>query len=178
MSIKVCVIFYKKFVIEAVEKKQAFLQSFNIPKCIVVGLSVVVGLFSLLFYCESGINQYTVQKTLTDVFGSNLLLIQLGCHRYVVLQYHFRILRVFMRIIKVLFWGLSVKYIFLVITYFCSSYITEKKINDLENLLFLCYLEVLFREVTIHIQNRLWNLVFQKSERDLCYVGLIRKKIL
>ena len=27
------------------------------------------GLFSLLFYCESGINQYAVPKTLTDVFG-------------------------------------------------------------------------------------------------------------
>ena len=82
------------------EKKQAFLQSFNIPKCIVVGLSMVVGLFSLLFYCGSGINQYTVQKTLTDVFWASLLLIELGCHRYVVLLYHLRILRVFMRINK------------------------------------------------------------------------------
>ena len=27
------------------------------------------GQFSLLFYCESGINQYAVPKTLTDVFG-------------------------------------------------------------------------------------------------------------
>ena len=27
------------------------------------------GLFSFLFYCESGINQYAVQKTLTDAFG-------------------------------------------------------------------------------------------------------------
>ena len=29
---------------------------------------MVEGLFSLLFYCESGINQYPVPKTLTDVF--------------------------------------------------------------------------------------------------------------
>ena len=42
------------------EKKQVFLQSFNIPKCIVVGLSMVEELFILLFYCESGINQYAV----------------------------------------------------------------------------------------------------------------------
>ena len=31
------------------EKKQVFLQSFNIPKCIFVGLLMVDGLFSLLF---------------------------------------------------------------------------------------------------------------------------------
>ena len=51
------------------EKNQVFLQSFNIPKQIVVGLSIVEGLFSLLFYCESGINQYALSKTLKDVFG-------------------------------------------------------------------------------------------------------------
>ena len=61
---------------------------------------MVVGLFSLLFYCESGINQYIVQKTLTDVFWASLLLIEPGCHRYVVLLYHLRILLVFMRINK------------------------------------------------------------------------------
>ena len=54
------------------------------------------GLFNLLFYCESGINQYAVQKTLTDVFGASLLLLELGCLRYVVLLYHLRMLRVFM----------------------------------------------------------------------------------
>ena len=63
------------------------LASFNIPKCIVVGLSMVEGLFSLLFYCESGINQYA----LTDLFGASLLLLVLGCLRYVVLPYHLRI---------------------------------------------------------------------------------------
>ena len=68
-----------------------FLPSFTIPKCIVVGLSLVEGLFSLLFYCESGINQYAVQQTLTDVFGASLLLLALGCLRYVVLPYHLRI---------------------------------------------------------------------------------------
>ena len=48
-------------------KKQVFLQPFNIPKCLVVGLLMVEGLISLLFYCESVINQYARQKTLTDV---------------------------------------------------------------------------------------------------------------
>ena len=62
---------------------------------------MVEGLFSLLYYCESGINQYAVQKTLTDVFGASLLLLELGCLRYVVLPYHLRmLLHVFMRISK------------------------------------------------------------------------------
>ena len=38
---------------------------------------MVKGLCSFLFYCESGINQYTAQKTLADDFGENLL----GCLR-------------------------------------------------------------------------------------------------
>ena len=46
------------------------------------------GLFSCLFYCESGINQYAVEKTLTDEFGASLLLLELSCLRYVVLPYH------------------------------------------------------------------------------------------
>ena len=54
----------------------------------------------MLFYCESGINQYAVQKILTDVFGASLLLLELGCLRYVLLLYHLRMLRVFMRISK------------------------------------------------------------------------------
>ena len=82
------------------EKKQVFLQSFNIPKSIAVGLSMVEGLFSLLFYCERGINQYAVQKTLKNDFGASLLLLELYCLRYVVLLYHFKMLRVFMRIRK------------------------------------------------------------------------------
>ena len=151
------------------EKKQVFLQSFNVSKCIVVGLSMVEGqkqppevfckkrcslkfrkfhrktlkflfskvaglrpatlikkrlqhscfpmefakflrtpilknisgrlllkgLFSLLFYCENGINQYAVQKILTDVFGTSLLLLELGCLRYVLILYHLRMLRVY-----------------------------------------------------------------------------------
>ena len=36
------------------------------------------GLFSLLFYCESGINQYAGQKTSIDVFGTSLLSRRLG----------------------------------------------------------------------------------------------------
>ena len=47
---------------------------------------MVEGLFSFLFYGESVINQYAVQKTLTDVFGTSLLLLrELGCLRFVVL---------------------------------------------------------------------------------------------
>ena len=33
------------------------------------GLIMLEGLFSLLFYCESGINQYAGQKTSIDVLG-------------------------------------------------------------------------------------------------------------
>ena len=69
-----------------------------------------------------------------------------------------------------MFRGLSVKYILLGITYLCNSYITEEEINDLEKLLYLCYLVVLLREVTIHISNRLWNLVFPRIRKgsSLC----------
>ena len=52
IPIKVCIMFcnIQKFVIEVVEKKkQVFLQLLNIPKCIGVDLSMVEGLFSLLF---------------------------------------------------------------------------------------------------------------------------------
>ena len=31
------------------------------------------------------------------------------------------------------------KYIFLALTYFCSSYITEEEVNDLEKLLCVCF---------------------------------------
>ena len=55
------------------EKKQVFLQSFNIPKCIVVGLSMVKGLFSLFFDYESRINQYAVQKTLGYFWGESVI---------------------------------------------------------------------------------------------------------
>ena len=41
--------------------------------------------------------------------------------------------------------------IFLAITYFCSSYITEEEINDLQKLLHLCHIVVLLREVAIYI---------------------------
>ena len=51
IPVKVCVIFYN---IELCyrgcgEKKQVFLQSFNIPKCIVLGSLMMEGLFILLF---------------------------------------------------------------------------------------------------------------------------------
>ena len=54
-----------------------------------------------------------------------------------------------MRTSKSLFRVLSVKYIFLAITDFWSSYITEEEINDLEKVLHLCYLVVFLREVAI-----------------------------
>ena len=68
---------------------QVFLQSFNLRKCVAV---MVEGLFSLLFYCESGINQYAGKKTLTDVFRASLLLLQLSCFRNIVLPYNSRML--------------------------------------------------------------------------------------
>ena len=62
---------------------------------------MVERLFISLFYCESGTNQYAAQKTLTDVFGASLLLLELGCLRYVALSYHLKmLLRAFMRISK------------------------------------------------------------------------------
>ena len=58
---------------------------------------MATGLFSLLFYCECGINQYTGQKTLTDVLGASLILLELSCLEHIVLPYHLKILHVFMR---------------------------------------------------------------------------------
>ena len=51
IPIKVCVMFYNTEMCyrECGEKKQVFLQSFNIPKGMVVGLLMVEELFSLLF---------------------------------------------------------------------------------------------------------------------------------
>ena len=80
------------------KEKQVFLQWFNLPKCVVAALLMVEGLFSLLLYCESGINQYAGKKTLTDVFRVSLLLLEFSCFRNIVLPYHLRMfLLVFMR---------------------------------------------------------------------------------
>ena len=73
-------------------EKKLFLQSFNLPKCIVIGLSVVERLLSLLFYFENGINKYGGQKILTDVFGASLLLLLLSCFKGIVLSHHLRTL--------------------------------------------------------------------------------------
>ena len=58
--------FYNTFQISyieaAVNNKNVFYQLFNLLKCIVVGLSMVEGLFSLLLYCESGINDMLDRK--------------------------------------------------------------------------------------------------------------------
>ena len=59
---------------------------------------MVEGLFSLLFCCGSGINQNAGQKTLTDVFGASLLLLEFSCFRNIVIPHHLRmLLHVFMR---------------------------------------------------------------------------------
>ena len=70
------------------ENKKVFLLSINVLKCLVVALSMVDGLFSLLFDCESAINMLYR----TDIFVANLLLVELGCLRQIVMPYHLRIL--------------------------------------------------------------------------------------
>ena len=96
IPVKVCVVVYNiAMCYRDCGGKTFLLQSFNILECIVVGLSMEEGLFSL-FYCESCINHYAVPKTLADVFGASLLLLELGCLRLVVLPYH---LRMFLRVL-------------------------------------------------------------------------------
>ena len=51
--------------------------------------------YLMLFYCESGINQYAGLKTLTDVSGAGLLLVELNFFRNIVLPYYLRMLHVF-----------------------------------------------------------------------------------
>ena len=127
------------------EKKQVFLQSFNVPKCIAIGLSIVEGLFSLLFYCESGINEYAVKKNLADVFGASLLLLELGCLRYVVLLYHLGMLCVFMRKSKSFVYGaeceiyLSCYNLFLQFLYYIRR--NKQLRENVESMLFCCALE-------------------------------------
>ena len=62
IPIKVCVVVYNiAMCYRDCGKKTFFLHSFNILECIVVGLSMEEGLFSL-FYCESCINHYAVPE--------------------------------------------------------------------------------------------------------------------
>ena len=62
------------------------MQSFNLPKYVVAALLMMERLFSVLVYCESGINQYTRQKTLTMFLGricyylNSVALETLYCH--------------------------------------------------------------------------------------------------
>ena len=66
--------------------------------CSRINGGMVEGLFSLLFYCASGINQYAGQKTLTDNFGASLLLLELSCFRNIVVPCNLRMIRhVFVR---------------------------------------------------------------------------------
>ena len=64
------------------------------------------------------------------------------------------------------------KYIFLALTCLCSLNVTEEK-HDLERLFYLCYLKQQFIYRIDCESSR-----FQESERDLCHVGLIEKRIL
>ena len=68
------------------------------------------------------------------------------------------------------------KYIFLAITYFCNSYITEEESDDMEKLLYLCYLAVLLREVTIHIESKLWSLVLPRIRKGSLLCGFYWKE--
>ena len=54
------------------------------------------GLLSLLFYCESDINQYAGEKTLRNNFGASVLLIEVGYFTNIVVPYHLRMLHVVM----------------------------------------------------------------------------------
>ena len=79
--------FYSSY-IETGELKATFLAIFNLPKYLVAVLLMVEGLFSLLFYRESGINQYAGQITL----GLSLLLLELSWFRNIVLPFHLRMI--------------------------------------------------------------------------------------
>ena len=67
-----------------------------------------------------------------------------------------------------MFRGKSVKYIFLAITYICSSYITEEEKRLRETAVSMLSCGTLERNCG--------TLCFQESERNLCYVDLIGKK--
>ena len=83
-------------------KKAFFLQSFNLPKCIVVGLLTVEEPCNLLFKWEWPVNQnqYAGQKTFNMFFlvAASLLLLEFSCFRNIVWPYHLRmLLRVYTR---------------------------------------------------------------------------------
>ena len=100
-------------------------------------------LFSLLFYCECGINQYAGQKTLTQFSGVNLLLLELSCLSNIILPY---------------FESASSSHSEITCLVFC-------------NVQYICYLMVLLREVTIHVKNCLWNLVFLRIRNSSLLCG-------
>ena len=68
--------------IETGELKASFAAIFNLPKYLVAVLLMAEKPFSLLFYCESSINQYDGQKTLGLVYYylSSVGLETLYCH--------------------------------------------------------------------------------------------------
>ena len=68
------------------EVKASFLAIVNLPKCVVAVLLMKEGLFSLLFYCESGTNQYAGQKIITDNVGASLLLLEFNSFKNIVLS--------------------------------------------------------------------------------------------
>ena len=71
IPIKVCVAFYNTEIYRGCGKKQVFLQSFNILKCMVVSYQWWRGCL-VCYFTVSGINQYAAPKTLKDVFGASL----------------------------------------------------------------------------------------------------------
>ena len=79
--------FYNSY-IETGELKPRFLAIFNLPKYLVAVLLMVEGLFSLLFYSESDINQNTGQITL----GLSLWLFELSWFKNIALPFHLRMI--------------------------------------------------------------------------------------
>ena len=50
ISFKVCIMFYNALSDVSRRREKVFLESFNLPKCMVVGFLMVEGLFSLLLH--------------------------------------------------------------------------------------------------------------------------------
>ena len=71
--------FYSSY-IETGELKASFLAIFNLPKYLVAVLLMVEGLFSLLLYCESGINMLDRQLWGLVYYLSSDGLETLCCH--------------------------------------------------------------------------------------------------
>ena len=106
---------------------------------------MVQWLFSLLFYCESGFNQYAGQKTLTDNFGASPLLLELSCFRNIVLPCHLRIaFHVFVR----------------------SYHLLSKIIS----LAFFCFLQFMKKSTFLNIKLKGWQPIVPSSPNQLLVI--------